>query len=211
VRTDGREKATVKGYVLAGGGSTRFGRDKALVEMDGAPMLLRMSALLSSVTADVQVIAAPHKYAALGVIGIADRWDGQGPLAGIITALLITKETGCADWNLIIGCDMPFLTRQWLSYLAERALASNAEVVAPKSAQGLEPLCACWRTSAAAKLQNVFDVGTRKITQAMKQLQLEIVDEPDWKRFDSAGRLFWNMNTAADYDEAKRILEAERA
>lgn len=201
----------VKGYVLAGGGSTRFGRDKALVEMVGAPMLLRMRALLSSVSTDVHVISASHKYAAVGVTGIPDRWEGQGPLAGIITALLATKETGAAEWNLIIGCDMPFLTREWLSYLVERVLASDAEVVAPKSVQGLEPLCACWRTSAAAKLQDAFDSGTRKITQAMKQLQLEIVDEPDWKRFDSGGRLFWNMNTAADYDEAKRILEAERA
>lgn len=201
----------VKGYVLAGGGSTRFGRDKALVEMEGAPMLLRMRALLSSVSTDVHVISASHKYAAIGVTGIPDRWEGQGPLAGIVTALLITEETSAAEWNLIIGCDMPFLTREWLSYLVERVLASDAEVVAPKSLQGLEPLCACWRTSAAAKLQDAFDSGTRKITQAMKQLQLEIVDEPDWKRFDSAGRLFWNMNTAADYDEAKRILEAERA
>ena len=201
----------VKGYVLAGGGSTRFGRDKALVDMDGAPMLLRMRVLLSSAVGDAHVIAAPKKYAAIGVTGIPDRWEGQGPLAGIITALLTTQSTGSAEWNLIIGCDMPFLTREWLSYLAERALASDAEVVAPKSPQGLEPLCACWRTSAAAKLQNTFETGTRKITQAMKQLELEVIDESDWKRFDSAGRLFWNMNTAADYDEAKRVLEAERA
>lgn len=200
-----------RGYVLAGGGSTRFGQDKALVEIAGAPMLLRMRSLLSPIAEDVQVIAAPQKYAALGVTGIPDRWEGEGPLAGIITALLTTKETGGADWNLIVGCDMPFLTREWLSYLAERALASGAEIVAPKSPQGLEPLCACWRTSAAPKLQRALESGTRKITQAMRQLQLEIVDESDWKRFDSAGRLFWNMNTAADYDEAKRILEAERA
>jgi hypothetical protein len=45
----------------------------------------------------------------------------------------------------------------------------------------------------------------------MKQLHMEVVDEADSKRFDTAGRLFWNMNTAADYDEAKRILEAQRA
>jgi molybdopterin-guanine dinucleotide biosynthesis protein A len=201
----------VTGYILAGGGSTRFGRDKALVEIEGMPMLLRMRALLSSVGADVQVIAAPQKYAALGVTGIPDRWENQGPLAGIITALLTTKETSGAEWNLIVGCDMPFLTREWLSYLAERALASRAEVVAPRSAQGLEPLCACWRASAAAKLQNVFERGVRKITEAMKSLQMEVVDEVDWKRFDSAGRLFWNMNTVADFDEARRILEAQRA
>jgi len=201
----------VRGYVLAGGGSTRFGQDKALAEIDGAPMLLRMRALLSRVAADVQVVAVLQKYAALGVTGVPDRWEGQGPLAGIITALLTTKENGRAGWNLIIGCDMPFLTEEWLSYLLKRALASGAEVVAPKSVQGLEPLCACWRTSAATKLQHALESGTRKITEAMKQLQLEVVDESDWKRFDSAGRLFWNMNTAADYDEAKRILEAERA
>ena len=208
---DGTETKLVSGYVLAGGGSTRFGRDKALVEIGGAPMLLRMRSLLAGITNQVNVIAAPRKYAPLGVTCIADRWEGQGPLAGIITALHTTKETGGgAEWNLIVGCDMPFLTREWLTYLAERAQASSAEVVAPRSAQGLEPLCACWRTSAAAKLQQVFEGGTRKITEAMKRLHMEVVDEADWKRFDTAGRLFWNMNTAADYDEAKRILEAQR-
>ena len=201
-----------QGYVLAGGGSTRFGRDKALVEIDGVPMLLRMRELLSTVATRVKVIAAAHKYSALGITGISDLWEGQGPLAGIITALLSTKESGAeGEWNLIIGCDMPFLTREWLSYLAERALASRAEVVSPRSAQGLEPLCACWRTSAAAKLQNVFDGRVRKITQAMTSLEMEVVDEAEWKRFDGAGRLFWNMNTVADFDEAKRILEAQRA
>jgi len=72
-------------------------------------------------------------------------------------------------------------------------------------------LCTCWRTSAAAKLQQAFEGGTRKITEAMKVLDMEVVDEADWKRFDTSGRLFWNMNTAADYEEAKRILEAQRA
>jgi molybdopterin-guanine dinucleotide biosynthesis protein A len=210
---DTTETKLLWGYVLAGGESTRFGRDKALVEIDGTPMLLRMRSLLGDITKEVNVIAAPDKYAALGITGIRDRWEGQGPLAGIITALHETNETdGAAEWNLIIGCDMPFLTREWLRYLAERAHdASSAEVVAPRSRQGLEPLCACWRTSAAAKLQQVFESGTRKITEAMKQLHLEVVDEALWKRFDTAGRLFWNMNTAADYDEAKRILEAQRA
>jgi molybdenum cofactor guanylyltransferase len=209
---DRSETNLVLGYVLAGGGSTRFGRDKALVEIGGAPMLLRMRSLLRDITKEVNVIAAPHKYAALGVASIGDRWEGQGPLAGIITALLTTAETGGgAVWNLIVGCDMPFLTREWLTYVAERALASGAEVVAPQSAKGLEPLCACWQTSAAAKLQQAFGDGTRKITEAMKRLHVEVVDEAQWKRFDTANRLFWNMNTPANYDEAKRILEAPRA
>jgi molybdenum cofactor guanylyltransferase len=210
VRRENTERA--RGYVLAGGGSTRFGRDKALVEIDGAPMLLRIQALLGTVTQNIEIIAAPHKYAPLGVNGIPDRWAGQGPLAGIITALLTTQESGNgAEWNVIVGCDMPFLTREWLSYLVERALVSRAEVVTPRSALGLEPLCTCWRTNAASKLQNIFQGGVRKITEAMKSLEMEVVDEGDWKRFDTGGHLFWNMNTAADFDEAKRILEAQRA
>jgi molybdenum cofactor guanylyltransferase len=211
VHGENTRASAVVGYVLAGGGSTRFGRDKALVEIEGAPMLSRMRALLGAVTKEVNVIAAPPKYAKLGITGVGDRWEGQGPLAGIITALLTTKESaGNAEWNVIVGCDMPFLTREWLTYLVQRAQASSAEVVTPQSTQGLEPLCSCWRTSAAAKLQQAFEGGTRKITQATKLLQMEVVDEADWKRFDTAGRLFWNMNTATDYEEAKRILEAQR-
>jgi molybdopterin-guanine dinucleotide biosynthesis protein A len=206
------QKPGVWGYVLAGGGSTRFGRDKALVKIDGKSMLLRMCELLRDVCGDERVVVAPGKHADLNVTTLADRWPGEGPLGGIITALRATAETGnVREWNLIVGCDMPFLTREWLSYLAERALASPAEVVVPRSANGLEPLCACWRGSQTETLQRAFDGGIRKVTEAMKQLQMEIIDESDWKRFDGAGRLFWNMNTVADYDEAKKVLEAERA
>src|SRR5258708_23778216 len=131
-------RGIAQAYVLAGGGSTRFGRDKALVEIDGVPMLLRMRALLGEVSQVVTVIAPPLRYAALGVTAVSDRWEGQGPLAGIITALFSTNESGSgADWNLIVGCDMPFLTREWLSYRAERALASDQEVVAPEAARGM--------------------------------------------------------------------------
>jgi hypothetical protein len=48
------------------------------------------------------------------------------------------------------------------------------------------------------------------VTEGIALLRAEVLDEADWKRFDSDGRLFWNMNTAADYEEARRILEAER-
>jgi molybdopterin-guanine dinucleotide biosynthesis protein A len=206
------QKSSVLGYVLAGGGSTRFGRDKALAEIDGIPMVLRMRELLATVTGGVNVVAARDKYNNLGVSALTDRWPGEGPLGGILTALRATKKSGNGvEWSLLIGCDMPFLTRAWLTYLVERSLASPAEVVVPRSTNGLEPLCACWRGTGTETLQRAFDRGVRKVTEAMKQLTMEIIDESDWKRFDSAGRLFWNMNTAADYDEAKKILEAERA
>jgi GTP:adenosylcobinamide-phosphate guanylyltransferase len=49
------------------------------------------------------------------------------------------------------------------------------------------------------------------VTDGVALLRSEVLDERDWKRFDSRGRLFWNMNTAEDYQEARRIVEAERS
>jgi molybdopterin-guanine dinucleotide biosynthesis protein A len=202
----------VRGYVLAGGASARFGRDKALVEFDGEPMLLRMRDLLRSVVGNTAVIAAPTKYASIGVESEPDLWPGEGPLGGIITSLMHSQAAQeSREWNLIVGCDMPFLTREWLAHLVRRALASDAELIAPRSAKGVEPLCVCWRTSSAPKLKRAFESGVRKVTEAMSQVRMEIMDEPEWKRFDSAGRLFWNMNTLADYDEAMRISQAKHA
>jgi molybdopterin-guanine dinucleotide biosynthesis protein A len=207
----------VAGYVLAGGGSTRFGFDKARAELGGKTMLAHLCGLLSEFCGSVSVVSPTGRYEELGtrLIGVTlieDRWPGEGPLGGIITGLQISLDPHSrADWNLIVGCDMPFLTRDWLTYLMQRALSSGAEVIVPHSSSGLEPLCACWRTSAVDKLQHAFDEGVRKVTEAMKRLATEILDETSWKRFDSAGRLFWNMNTPADYEEARRILEAERA
>jgi molybdopterin-guanine dinucleotide biosynthesis protein A len=199
------------GYVLAGGGSTRFGEDKARVIFAGKPMLSRIHDLVSGVTGTVHVVAPLGRYEDLGAPVIADRWPGEGPLGGIITALLNTRECGSdADWNLMVSCDMPFLTREWLTFLVARAAVSAADVLVPRSAHGLEPLCACWRGSSEPPLRDVFSGGVRKVTEALKHLRTEVLDEADWKRFDSAGRLFWNMNTAADYQEAQRMLAAEQ-
>ena len=201
----------VTGYVLAGGASTRLGRDKALVEVGGTPMLARMIELLGGVTKQVKLVAAPGKYSAFGVETIEDQWPGEGPLGGIITALEDAAEGSAnGEWNLIVSCDMPFLTRGWLAFVCERATKSKAHVVLPHSASGPEPLCACWQTAAAAKLRSGFERGVRKVTEGIALLHSEVLDEADWKRFDNEGRLFWNMNTAADYEEARRVLEAER-
>jgi molybdopterin-guanine dinucleotide biosynthesis protein A len=59
-------------------------------------------------------------------------------------------------------------------------------------------------------VRQAFDAGVRKVSEAMKRLPMEVLDEPVWKRFDTNGRLFWNMNTPADYEEARRILEVPR-
>ena len=198
----------VRGYVLAGGASRRFGADKALVEFAGRTLLSRMCELVAATTGSVHVVAPAGRYNNQALSLVEDRWPDEGPLGGIITAIRATQESNSGEpWNLMVSCDMPFLTREWLEYLAARAAANHAEVVVPRSTLGLEPLCACWRTSARSSLQAAFDQGVRKVADAMKRLRMEILDETHWKRFDSAGRLFSNMNTRQDYQAALQRWE----
>jgi molybdopterin-guanine dinucleotide biosynthesis protein A len=205
----------IEGYVLAGGASRRFGEDKALAILGGEFMLARMCRLLDKAVEGGAVVCPRSRYETSMSLEklpkLEDRWPGEGPLGGILTALHNTKETRGGAWNLILGCDMPFLTVDWLAFLCERARFSESEVVVPQSDHGLEPLCACWRTSAAPKIQSQFDGGVRKVTEAMKQLHVEVLDEKEWKRFDTTGRLFWNMNTVEDYEEARRVIAMENS
>jgi len=201
---------TINGYVMAGGASTRFGFDKARAELNGEAMLARMCKSVKEVSGSVGIVAPFERYAEFGERLVEDHWPGQGPLGGIISALIDAHTRNDEPaWCLIVGCDMPFLTREWLTYLKDRTVTTRAAVVAPQSARGLEPLCACWHTSATDKLQFSFEDGIRKVTDAMKRVSMEVVDEKEWKRFDEMGRLFWNMNTPAEYAEARRIVEAQ--
>jgi molybdopterin-guanine dinucleotide biosynthesis protein A len=208
------------GFVQAGGGSTRFGTDKALVKLDGKSMLQRTGELLASVCLDVNIVAPGGKYRDAPWPVLADCWPGEGPLGGILTALNYLNETaptneswarkhGPCSFALILSCDLPFLTEEFLSFLKDRALSSEAQVVVPESPSGLEPLCACWCSDSAATIQAGFDAGGRKISEAMKRLRMEVLDHSSWKRFDNENRLFWNMNTTEDFAEARRILEAK--
>ena len=208
------------GFVQAGGGSTRFGTDKALVKLDGKSMLERTGELLASVCHDVTVVGPREKYAGATWAVLEDRWPGEGPLGGILTALNYLHETAPTDpsrvskdgpcsFALILGCDLPFLTKEFLGFLRDRARSSEAQVIVPESSKGLEPLCACWRSDSVATLQDGFDAGGRKVTEAMKRLRMEVLDESSWKRFDNENRLFWNMNTPEDFVEARRILEGK--
>jgi molybdenum cofactor guanylyltransferase len=199
------------GYVQAGGASTRFGSDKALAILGGKSLLTRTAELVAGVCLNVKIVSSSEAHAQPGFARLQDGWPGEGPLGGILTAIRETRRISREPaWSLIVSCDMPFLTREWLEFLCERASQSDAQVVVPQSGNGLEPLCACWRSDALESLDIAFGEGERKVTQAMKRLSMEVLDEQAWKRFDTGGHLFWNMNTPEEYAEAKRILEAEK-
>jgi molybdopterin-guanine dinucleotide biosynthesis protein A len=196
------EKARIATFILAGGGSSRMGMDKGLLEIDGAPLIVRTVRLVDAVAGVATVVGRPETYQPLGLRAIGDDWPGCGPLGGMATALRASD----AEWNLIVACDLPYLTRQWLEFLARRARESAADAVVPMNERGAEPLCAMYRKSCEPAIRGALEQGTRKVTDGLARIRVEYLEPAEWKCFDSDGLLFKNMNAPADYAEAKTRL-----
>ena len=83
------------------------------------------------------------------------------------------------------------------------AQQADADAVLPMNDAGAEPLCAMYNKSSEAAIWLALDRGTRKVTDGLAGLRVEHIEPREWKAFDSDGLLFKNMNSAADYEEAK--------
>lgn len=192
----------VAGFILAGGESSRMGRDKALLELGGAPLVVRTARLVESVVGPPTIVGEGGPYRELGLRVLADNWPSAGPLGGIATALRASE----APWNLIVACDLPHLTRAWLEYLVQRALGTQADAVLPMSTGGTEPLCAMYHKRCEPAIRAALQRGTRKVTEGLKELLVEMIGPLEWKSFDSEGLLFKNMNSPEDYEAARARL-----
>jgi molybdenum cofactor guanylyltransferase len=199
------ERGAVGAFILAGGKSLRMGRPKGLLSFAGKPLVKHLAQLLEVTGEPAVIIGPPHDFAGLGLRVFADDRRDSGPLAGISTALRVSN----CGWNLIVGCDLPFLTPEWLAHLIERAVTSPADAVIPLNERGFEPLCAMYRKRIQPSLAEALDRGVRKITEGLAGLSIETIAPAEWKAFDPRGRLFKNINTPKDYDEA-RISAGEK-
>jgi molybdopterin-guanine dinucleotide biosynthesis protein A len=189
----------VSGFVLAGGESSRMGRDKGLLKLEGEALVVRAAKLVASATGAPATIIGGAAYHAFGLRVVADDLPGAGPLGGIATVL----RASAAPWNLIVACDLPYLTRDWLAFLVMRALASKADSVLPMNERGAEPLCAMYNKSGEPAIRGALGRGTRKVTDGLLAIRVEYIEPAEWKAFDSEGLLFKNMNSPADYEEAR--------
>jgi molybdenum cofactor guanylyltransferase len=116
----------VSGFITAGGRSSRMGRDKAWLELDGRSMIGRVIEALTPVTTSLNIIANSPDYARLGFPVFADSHQGVGPLEAIRTALANSPT----EWIVLAGCDMPFVTTELFALLLSIA---NAEISNLKS------------------------------------------------------------------------------
>jgi molybdopterin-guanine dinucleotide biosynthesis protein A len=191
-------------FILAGGVSSRMKRDKALLELGGASLLVRTARLLESVVGAPSVIGDPPTYESFALPVIADDWPRAGPLGGIATAL----RASTASWNLVVACDLPYLTIEWLHFLIARAVASAADAVLPMNTLGAEPLCAMYHKRGEPAIRAALESGIRKVTDGLQNIRVETIPPAEWKAFDSEGLLFKNMNLPRDYQEAAARLGA---
>lgn len=145
--------AQLYGLVLAGGHSTRMGRDKAALRFDGRTQLERAFGLLEPLTARCFVSVRADQRddpVRAGFAQIVDAPDGPpGPARGISAA---QQAHPGAAW-LVVACDLPLLDAATLQNLIARRDPARVGTAYRSSHDGLpEPLCAIWEPASAAPL-----------------------------------------------------------
>ena len=204
----------VSAFVLCGGGSSRMGKPKGLLKFGEQPLILRIASQLEPLVSTVTAVGSLERYADLGLHVIDDAKIGSpdessktaGPLCGIASALISTRT----EWNLILACDLPYLSAEWLDWLLGRAISSSRQIVMPRTAGGPEPLAAVYRRECAKPILEALHRGVHKVSDALEQCRIEFVTERDWGHLDPAGRVLYNMNAPEDYEEARRWVEEQR-
>jgi molybdopterin-guanine dinucleotide biosynthesis protein A len=183
------------GFVLAGGRSTRMGRNKALLPFHGMTLVEHVAGIIRQAAGSVTLIGDPVQLAHLGLPVVADKLPGAGPAGGIYTALTMTSS----DWNLIAGCDMPAITCDILLDLLRRAAAVSADCVAAAGPDGdPEPLCAVYhRRCLPAVARSIRDNRLK-----MKQLLTEL----DTRLMPVDPAAVANVNTPAEWAEFEAKL-----
>ena len=205
----------VAGFILAGGASSRMGRDKGLLDFGGTPLILHTARLLEPLVGEVTVVGFPSRYERFGLRTMADDQQakratdklGRGPLAGIATALAATHSR----WNLIVACDLPYLSAEWVDWLLSRALQSRGEAVVPRTERGIEPLAAVYRRDCSDVLAGALARGVRKVSDAIAELRVDFVYPREWRKIDASGLILRNMNAPGDYEEARKWWASERS
>lgn len=195
-------EAMTDAIILCGGRSARMGRPKALLELAGLPLIVRVCAAAAEVADDVVVVSSagldlPPLPDVCRVV--LDREDYAGPLVGLCRGSeTLEKASG---HTFVCGCDYPFLTGRFLSGLL--SLAGEAEVTS-LSGDGPQPLCAWYRTETFGRARTMCASGERRLTAFYDQLQARVVDHEELAGLDPE-RATINVNTEEAFERAKRM------
>ena len=182
----------IGGYVLAGGKSSRMGRDKALVELAGKPLVLRAVLKLRRICADVAIAGGDASLDMFAPV-VVDIHPGCGPLSGIEAALAHSTH----DWNLFLPIDMPLMPSAVLETcfvgVALKTLPALAAIVHTVDGRD-QPLCAIYHRALLPFIQEALAAGRYKLMPVVREAARRLAVE----RKHEGRPLLWNAAYASD-------------
>jgi len=194
---------------LAGGKSSRMGRDKALLEINGKPLLQKICEVASDCGADPIYIITPwqDRYKSITLPPECDyitETQPQSTLTGFALGLSCFFEAFLkagikTDWILLLACDLPNLKSDVIKLWSQELINLPPEAIAylPRNPKGWEPMCGFYRSSCAQSLGTYIQTGQYSFQGWLSQsLVMEIPDvDPE---------MLFNCNTAEDYIRAQK-------
>ncbi len=193
---------TVTGIILAGGASSRMGQNKAIIELDGQPLVARVVQALRPLSDDILIVANdPLPFRFLNLPIIPDIASGYGPLMGLYSGLMAAS----GDLAVALAVDMPFLTSEFLQMLLARA--PGYDVVIPETDGRLHPLCAVYRRATCLPaIEQAITRGQRRLIAFHPQVNVRLVDEDELRAVSPDLLALSNVNTPQELAQARQLL-----
>ncbi|RLB18862.1 MAG: molybdenum cofactor guanylyltransferase [Deltaproteobacteria bacterium] len=187
------------GVILAGGKSTRYGRNKALEQIQGRPLIEHVIQVMSCLFKDIMLMTnTPDEYAYLGLPMVEDIIKGLGPIGGIYTALkVMDKEAG-----FFLACDMPCLSRDLIRYIV--SIRDDFDVVVPRVGWKIEALHGIYGKRCIRPIERNIDKGIYQVIRVFQDVSVRYVEEEEIRKFDPDLRSFLNVNSP---EELRRIQD----
>ncbi|PLR81587.1 molybdenum cofactor guanylyltransferase [Bacillus canaveralius] len=190
------------GIILAGGKSSRMGTNKAFLEVGNQAVIERIIAELSKIVSDLVVVTNHFaEYQSLGVPMTEDNWKGKGPLAGMEAGLLASKH----DKNLVVACDMPFISVKLGQFLLEQL--NQYEAAVPEINSRLHPLFAAYRKETVPSIQESLSEDQLKIRSFLHRVNSKILKEDELSGLGLDGASLYNMNNPDEYRQALQLAK----
>ena len=183
----------VDGFLLAGGRSSRMGRNKALLELGGRSMLQIGLEKLRFVCREVSLVGDQPELLRFGVPVVPDAMQGCGPLGGIVAGL----EASTSKWAMFLAVDVPFVPVEVLKILLTVSEAEGAVCVLAESFGQPHPLTGIYAKAALPALRVALQAGRLKVISAIKSagmVRYLNFERDEW---------FRNLNTPEEFAEAE--------
>jgi molybdopterin-guanine dinucleotide biosynthesis protein A len=189
--------------ILAGGKSSRLGRSKALQAIGSKSLIQWVVDHLATLSTEIIVVTAHGKAipcsSTIRIKTVADIYPSKSPLVGIYSGLI---ASACPR-AIVVGCDMPFLNIGLLDYMSQ--ICSSFDVVVPQIKDKLEPLCSVYSKSCLAPMQGLLEQNERRISELFSMVKVRYMEEDEINSFDPEHLSFFNINSQADLDRAKKL------